>query len=638
MNKADYRDLMLREGLPTINAIDEKDILPACFRMSKVIALPQDRSVNQTGLDTLNLSGSSQFSELSLEALIKKIGKKFTIINLRQEDGGFVEPEEGKGAIAFSRLMKMPWWTGEDPAGNRTVEEIEKSEDALMESVMSSKNYTIYGTGDSYAPKDNHKILYRIDIAAKRALTEKQMAAEKNLGYFRIPDKKFGNMEFEHVDMFVDIVKNLPQEQWVHFHCKKGQSRTTLFMIMYDMMRNADKVSAEEIILRQGPNGLGGADLWGLPDKEAWDLSFKRGWKEFLLMFHEYAKQNKAKHFEKSWSAWAEEHNLPPFPPVVLGKYYKETTVESTLPAEEDPEKPYNFVINTINEGKLKVQNFRSTQDIWQNPAFATDGLQSMYMSGSSQPTKAGLEILVNGIKKNHGDKPVVIVDLRHDDHLFVNGLNVSTYETKDALLAPRTPEMIKSSVEKIKRYIESCKNIHLLAIDTLYPKNEYLQRFTAQLTPEVVETPEELAKSAGAEYLLIGSKRFSEVSDEDIDLLLENIKPDTWYHFHCKKGKSRTTLFMTIFDMVHNAGSLSMEQIVRRQKAIGGVDLFDVTPKDPSWAHEKEAKKQWVVFLARFHEYAKQKPQIPWSQWSKENASFQPNINNLLVDKNIHV
>lgn len=643
VENTDYNDLLLREGLPTINSIDEKDILPGGFRMSKVVTLPHESSISLKGLESLNISGSSQFSELSLDAIIKRINrKKITIVNLKQEDGGFVEPAEGKGAIAFSKLMKMPWWTGEDLAGNRTVEQIEASETALMKSIMAKKKYTIFGTGDSYAPKDNHKILYRIDIAVKRALTEKQMAEEKGLGYVRIPDKKFGNMDFEHVDMFIDFAKKLNADEWVHFHCKKGQSRTTLFMIMYDMLRNADSVSAEDIIKRQGPLGLGGADLFGLPQKEDWDYSFKKGWKEFLYLFHDYVVENKKEGFQKSWSQWAADKNIETFPPVVLGKYYKETTVESLLPDDDGTQAPHTFVINAINEGKLKLQNFRSTQDLWLDASvsFAQAGLKDLHMSGSSQPTKAGLELFVNRLKaRNHA--PVVVVDLRHDDHLFVNGLNVSSFETKDALLAPRTPKMIKDSAKKFKQAIENSRVINALAIDTLYPKDQYHKRFSTQLAPTVVETPEELATNLGAEYLLIGSKRFSEASDEDVDLLIDNVKKhssDTWYHFHCKKGKSRTTFFMALFDMMHNADKLRMEDIVRRQKIIGGVDLFDVTPKDPSWSSERTSKIQWISFLARFHEYAKANKAsgfaMSWSQWSKEHKDFQPNINHLVVDQ----
>lgn len=635
----DYKKEIQEEGLPIINSTDEKDILPGGFRMSKVIALPGQNLPNLEGLDTLNISGSSQFSELSLDALVKRIGKKhITVVNLRQEDGGFLEPQQGKGAIAFSYLMSMPWWTGENPKGNRTVEDIEISENRKMAEITKKRVFTVYGTSDSYAPKDSHEILYKIDIAVKRAFTEKTLAEQKGLGYYRLPDKKFGNMQYEHVDDFVDFVTHLPPDEWIHFHCKKGQSRTTLFMIMYDMMRNADKVSAEDIIKRQGTAGLGGADLFDIPETTKWDHDFKMGWREFLIQFHTYAKENKASHFSKSWTDWAKKNGIAPPPPVVLDKFYKAPTVQSYLPSDDKVYKEKILVLNTLNESKLAVSNFRTTQDLWAAPEHNPEGLSSYYASGSNQYTKAGLELLLNKLKKR--SPKVVVVDLRHDDHLFINGLNVSTFETKEALLKPRSPENIKASEKEFKKSLEGYKAIEIHGIDTKYPKNVFDDRFTLTLQPKTIETPEEVVTKLGADYLLIGSKRFSEVADEDLDRFIAyyNTMPsDTWYHFHCKKGKSRTTFFMVILDTMKHADKLSMKDIVSRQKTIGGIDLFDITPKDPTWKNEKESKKQWIAFLARFHKYCQDNKDKSfsqtWSDWSKQHADYKPNIDSLVYD-----
>lgn len=636
-----FREDMLEFGLPIINSTDEKDILPHNFRMSKVVTLPNDNTPNLEGLSDLKMSGSAQFSEASLDALIKRIGQKnITIVNLRQEDGGFIEPVEGKGAIAFSYLMSMPWWTGEDPRGNRSLEEIEASEENRMQKIMKNKTYTMYGSSDSYAPSDTHQLLYRIQIAVKRAITEKQLVSEKGLNYFRIPDKKFGNMEYEHVDQFIEFVKNLPANTWVHFHCKKGQSRTTLFMIMYDMMHHADKVSTEDIIKRQGPDGLGGADLFGLPNKQDWDHSFKKGWKDFLYQFHQYVKENKSSHFEKSWTEWANESGITPLPPVILADYYKDTTVHSLLPQDDVKYEHPVLALNTLNESKLKVQNFRSSDDLWLDPNVEFDhwGLKDLHASGSNQYSPAGLGILFNRLKKTTNN--IVVVDLRHDDHLFINGLNVSSFETKEALLKPRTPEMIKESELNLKATIKGLNAVEIHAIETKYPKDSFDDRFSLQLVPVEVETPEELVNRLGANYLLVGTKRFSEASDDDIDRFINyyrQMPPDTWYHFHCKKGKSRTTFFLTLYDMMLNADHLDAGTIIRRQHVIGGSNLLDITPKDPSWSEERESKKQWIVFLLRFYKYAAENKANnfakPWAEWSQENQDYQPNVDHLVID-----
>jgi hypothetical protein len=43
----------------------------------------------------------------------------------------------------------------------------------------------------------------------------------------------------------------LPENAWAHFHCEAGLGRTTTFMVLYDMLRNANRVSLEDIVQRQ---------------------------------------------------------------------------------------------------------------------------------------------------------------------------------------------------------------------------------------------------------------------------------------------------------------------------------------------------------------------------------------------------
>lgn len=161
-------------------------------------------------------------------------------------------------------------------------------------------------------------------------------------------------------------------------------------------------------------------------------------------------------------------------------------------------------------------------------------------------------------------------------------------------------------------------------------------------MVPNEVETPEELVNRLGANYLLVGTKRFSEASDDDIDRFINyyrQMPADTWYHFHCKKGKSRTTFFLTLFDMMLNADQLDAGSIIKRQHQIGGSNLLDITPKDPSWTEEKESKKQWIVFLLRFYQYAYENKATDfvksWSEWSQEHHDYQPDVDHLVIDRN---
>lgn len=633
-----YDQLIFGEGLPVINSMDESDLVPGNFRMSRVVPL-QGKKINLEGLADLNASGSSQFTLLGLETILKRTGaSKFTLVNLRQDDVGFVEPMQGTGGIAFSYLKPFPCWIKK-----RTVEEIESSEQNKIGEIAEKKMLTVYGTKLSSAPADKHQLLYRVNIAVKKAFNEKQLAEEKGIGYLRFPDRKLSLMDKEQVDLFINAVKKIEKGEWLHFHCRNGCSRTTLFMIMYDMLRNADRVSAFEIIQRQGPSGLGGVDFLSLPNEGEQDYPLKKRWQNFLFQFHAYAKENRAQNFEKSWSVWAKEKQLDEPSPIALGDFYKNTQVESLLPNDSAFSQEKVLVVNGIDEPRLKVQNFRSMQDEWINPCieFNKAGLRDIYASGSSQFTKHGLKLLLEDLKP-YGRK-VLIVDLRTDDYLFVNGLNVYSFETKDALLEAKTAQEIAQTRTNLKKFIESKDRVRLFAINTQYPKNTFENKFEVILKPKEIETPDELIKGLGADYLLIGNNRFTGVSDSNVDQLIAHIKKsaaDTWYHFHCRKGKTRTTLFLSIFDILHNADKLSFVEVLKRQKQMGGSDLLDITPKEVNWANERNAKKQAVVFLARFHRYVllnkKEGFKVSWSEWSQANEDYQPDVDALLTDRSI--
>jgi hypothetical protein len=285
--------------------------------------------------------------------------------------------------------------------------------------------------------------------------------------------------------------------------------------------------------------------------------------------------------------------------------------------------------------------------DLQSNPHFKSDGLSEIKASGSSQYSENSFKQFMKDIKARDPLAEVFLWDLQHYDHVLVNGMDVSLLETNAEFISDRTAEEIKLSEEQLKQAILHERGIRLRALDTLYPKDDYHERFSYDVHPEKVETPEEFIARAGAHYILIPTKRFSEISDDtEVDRLVDHVRTKSehvWDHFHCKMGKSRTTLYLAMNDILYNADKLSMRDIVKRQHLMGGIDLFDVTPLDQTWAYEKQGKIDRVVFLARFHEYAKTVflpakiahavPQS-WSDWSRVHVGFQPTVNHLVVDK----
>jgi hypothetical protein len=103
------------------------------------------------------------------------------------------------------------------------------------------------------------------------------------------------------VDRFIRLVRELPDGEWLHFHCKAGHGRTTAFMAMYDMMRNAKKVSLDDILKRQFL--IGGIDLAADPLKDDWRYDGAVSRRKSLERFYQYCKANNDG-FKQSWSEW----------------------------------------------------------------------------------------------------------------------------------------------------------------------------------------------------------------------------------------------------------------------------------------------------------------------------------------------
>lgn len=124
---------------------------------------------------------------------------------------------------------------------------------------------------------------------------ENELVKSKGLSYNRIPVRDGGIPADDMVDYFIESVKTQPQNSWLHFHCKQGIGRTTTFMIMYDMIKNHNEVSANDIIKRQ-------LALAGLNEKER--KSFYNSERiGFLNKFYNYCKIN-GDSFKIKWSDW----------------------------------------------------------------------------------------------------------------------------------------------------------------------------------------------------------------------------------------------------------------------------------------------------------------------------------------------
>ncbi|NTX22023.1 phosphatase domain-containing protein [Burkholderia cepacia] len=250
-------------------------------------ALPEH--LNREGLGELRLSGSDtiattgQIERIARAANVQNLERLY-IVDLRQE------PHVVADRYTLTLRGPKDWANvglAHDEALRREaawIDDLRRSEHLKIESAEDFKT----GTRPMRSVT-----LHRPEIVSEQALVERTGAK-----YARLTVTDHLRPDNDTVDRFVDIVRQMPPGAAMHVHCKGGRGRTTTFMAVYDMLRNARRVSADGIIDRQG--GLGRYELKKIGGQNA---VFRQDRLSFLYLFHQYAEQNLGGQ-PQTWSEW----------------------------------------------------------------------------------------------------------------------------------------------------------------------------------------------------------------------------------------------------------------------------------------------------------------------------------------------
>ncbi|GKX66685.1 fused DSP-PTPase phosphatase/NAD kinase-like protein [Inconstantimicrobium mannanitabidum] len=249
------------------------DKLPNHFRTTSNLAKLKNSNFNLAGLNELNISGSQQFSKNNLSILLKNIGTNLpiTIIDLRQESHGFINE------------FPVSWENKRDNANTGlSVSQITMRERSLLKDIPLNQPLTFTNKPE-------------VTVIPKTTFDEQDLVKENNLSYLRLPVTDYELPTNQAIDYFTQFVKKHPRNTWIHFHCKEGVGRTTTFMIMYDIMKNCNLATLDEIIQRQT----------SLPsfDTSTIENFSKSNNKDFFSKFYFYCKAN-GKDLNPSWSNW----------------------------------------------------------------------------------------------------------------------------------------------------------------------------------------------------------------------------------------------------------------------------------------------------------------------------------------------
>lgn len=273
-----------------------KNELPRNFRMCNGGFIRErinssEKLPDTTGLNGLNISGSSEFSAENLPLLIKKINHTHLIdFDLRQETHGFIN------GMCLSWYGKYDW---ADVGLSRA--EVLVLEKHKLDSLRNSDEITVTKVLKKEKATDTYLAFRDSTFKRESVMSEEELTKTSGIDYFRITIADHRKPLLSNVDLFINIINSLSGIYWLHFHCHAGDGRTTTFMVMYDMMRSAKKVTFGDIIMRQ--HLIGGLDLTKDDDFPSWDKQYAIERTDFLKDFYEYCRSNDD-NFKTSYSMW----------------------------------------------------------------------------------------------------------------------------------------------------------------------------------------------------------------------------------------------------------------------------------------------------------------------------------------------
>src|SRR6266404_4593868 len=243
----------------------------------------------ETGLADLHASGSGEFTADGLKLLLARTRGPVTVFDLRQETHIFVNG------------LPISWFATHDWANvGRTHNEIEADEAARVKSLKAGSKIVVHPGAAIKKPGVTSSTPENVTV--EHASMEREVVEANRAAYVRLTVTDHARPLDEEVDRFILAVRIMPKNGWAHFHCEAGRGRTTTFLVLYDMMRNANRVSLEDIARRQQLLGYD-YDVLRPADPGDWKAPYTDDRIAFVRAFYEYAHTNPGGQ-PQLWSEW----------------------------------------------------------------------------------------------------------------------------------------------------------------------------------------------------------------------------------------------------------------------------------------------------------------------------------------------
>ncbi|VEG91443.1 phosphatase domain-containing putative toxin [Legionella spiritensis] len=256
---------------------------------------------NIAGVQALLASASEAPSKTGWEDIARYIRNQANykpnhvlVIDLRQENHGYLNGN----AITLCDLHN---WLNLGKSTDQTIADESRwlqglAVDPAIENVLTSQQF------------DKQEYNAGKIIPIKILQSEQDLVQSMGFAYLRLAIADHRAPQDDEVDKFVSLVNQLPQHHWLHIHCRGGKGRSTTFLAMYDMLKNADKASFNDILARQAsiPPYY---DLTQIVRNAPEYTVYYQERLTFLTYFYQFAQQ-RLNGYSGNWTQWKVEHQL----------------------------------------------------------------------------------------------------------------------------------------------------------------------------------------------------------------------------------------------------------------------------------------------------------------------------------------
>jgi Inositol hexakisphosphate len=239
---------------------------------------------------------------------------------------------------------------------------------------------------------------------------------------------------------------------------------------------------------------------------------------------------------------------------------------------------------------------------------------------------------------KNRVIFPIIIIDLRQESHGFFeltqplqgeSTIAVGWFAERDWMSIGKNLVSINADEDGRFHSVDKNPNLSVIEIKSVTEEGGVCTGMAWPVSVVTSITENGLALQVGCQYQRFPATDHVRPQDIEIDQFIAFEAglqgKSVWLHFHCRGGDGRTTTFLAMHDMIHNAPSVAVEDILNRQQWLGGVDLN--MPPDTGKG-TKSFKYPFAVeraqFMQIFYKYVcDAKPgnfAVSWSTWLVQN------------------